>query len=144
MGVDLRRLEIRVPEELLQRADRDARRRELRREGVAQVVEADHWDVGALARGLEPAGDLGAIQGRAELRMREHQIVAMVEQRATAPALELRPQALGHGNGSTCAEVRLASPDCSPRTTALRTRIRCDSKSTFFQRSPISSTGRGL
>jgi len=74
---------------------------------MAKVVEADYRHLGAFARGLEPARDLGAIQWRAELRMSEDEVVIVVEPAAVAPALELQTKPLGHRDGSPRAQVRL-------------------------------------
>ena len=61
VGVDLGRLGVGVAEELLDRADRCAGRREAGCEGVAQVVEADWPDTGVGARRLEALAELGPV-----------------------------------------------------------------------------------
>ena len=74
MGVDLRRLAVRVPEELLDRAQRLAGGREARGKRVPQVVELDRPHAGVLAGRLEALGDLRAIERRSRLWVSENEI----------------------------------------------------------------------
>lgn len=58
MGVDLSRLAVGVPEELLDGAQRLPGGGEARGEGVTEVVEPDLADAGGAAGGLEAPGAL--------------------------------------------------------------------------------------
>ena len=72
--VDLRRLDVRVAHPLLERSHRDASRGHARAERVAQLVEGDWCDLGALDSLLKAADELRSVERLAGVRMGEHEI----------------------------------------------------------------------
>ena len=97
-----------MAEELLDRSQRDAARREARGERVPEVVEADATHACRDAGRLESLGCLGPIQRSAELRVREHEVVVVAEGGPESPLLQFAHEAVAHRHGPTCAQVRLA------------------------------------
>jgi hypothetical protein len=80
---------VRVAHVLLDRSQRHASRHERRPERVAHVVEPDLPDPRSLARRLEAARDLRAIQRHAQLGVSEDQVVIVGEHGAQPPLLQL-------------------------------------------------------
>ena len=86
-AIDLRRLGVALPHLLLDRAKRHTLWCELRAEGVAQVMECERRQAGALQRLLEALAHLLWIQRFSGLRTAEDEISIGVEGRALEVAL---------------------------------------------------------
>ncbi len=106
--VDLGRLAVRVPEELLNRPNRLAGCGETGAEGVAKVVKAHGAHTGLSARGLEALGHLAAIERLARQRMGEDEVVISAVRGAARPGFERAGGAVGHRDRTARGEVRLA------------------------------------
>ena len=74
VGVDQSGLEVAVAHPLLERAEGDASRGHPRPERVAEVMEADIAEAGALGGALEPLEQPGAIERLAALGMAEDKV----------------------------------------------------------------------
>ena len=77
-------------------------------EGVAQVVKLHRAHACVFAGRLEALGDLGAVQRRARLRVREHEIVVVLVLGALRPAIQHADETIGHRHRAPGREVGLA------------------------------------
>ena len=142
VGVDLGRLGVGVAEELLDRAHRLPVGGQARAERVAQIVESDRGDSGSPTCRLEALGDLGAVERVAGLRVGEDEVLVGVVGRARDQRSSSRASRSAIGTERRVERSDLPSAECSPRTKALRTRMRCAVQSTSRQRRPSSSDCR--
>jgi hypothetical protein len=106
--VDLGRLGVRVAHPVLERAHRRARGRHARAERMAQLVERDPVNTGAIERLLEPADELRAVDGfpvsgwqKTRSRSSEHTDRSRSSRSATATGW-VEVIAATHGAGCGC------------------------------------------